>query len=771
MRGVWRPAKGRRATAGFYVFYVLLLVVILLIWVFSFMQMMGIVEGEAVDTTLAVLARSQQSFDEKLANISKVATRTMMNGTIMQYMRVKQPLRDAEYDLLRQCNDIYTTLTMEEPFMTRSFIFFHESGTFLGDFGASTRTEYAYDFQYRFGHMSFDEWKARLDEASTSVTLWPTMDIASQSRTEAYLPYLYTTYNYRIRSTKATMFALIPRAAVDACFDGIQDIGAEEYFLVDAQGRVLYQSGGDSGLSDQMLADFLRGGGSRHDFYPEGTHKLVIRNSDTAFGIVSIAVLDYAYIVGKLAPMNAQFAAIFSAAALIGVVLALVFAQLSARPMRRISQMLRDYLGEPEGRADPTPSVDSSIHSIIHINRDLATRLDDSRDMLRTTFMQRLFQTGFDSEQELEVFAVKVGISIPRGHHAVVVFHIDLPDEADVASDALERLFHVALERHLEALDIRPVLRHTTALHKMAALFVWNDERTVRDFIGENLAQGQRLNIDGIEIHLTLGVSNQFGRLMDARGAYVEADFALDYINYAPGVPMYFSDITSTAFALHYPLEKEMLLIRLIRGGDAGGATAVIGEIYDLNHTQAPISEQMQHQLTHDMKGTFLRVIGEVAASTGVDMKRLYARIFDIVPALPVEHQIALFTDTAVRLCEAVSASRGRARGAYVDRVLAYVQAHCTDVDLSLNAVADAFQLSPAYLSRQIRLQSSTTFTELLERHRMALAHEYTTQTTMNINEIATRCGYSNANTFFKAFKRTYGTSPSSLRRQHAAHE
>jgi hypothetical protein len=145
----WNRIK-ERMLGSFYLFYVLLLAVILFIWVLSYSRMMQIVERDAVLATRTVLSQGEQALSENFANITNVTTRTMIHPTLLQAMRMVLPLRDSNYTLLRQCKDVYASLTMQESFMGHSFIFFHNSETFVGDFGASARSQYIYDFYYRY---------------------------------------------------------------------------------------------------------------------------------------------------------------------------------------------------------------------------------------------------------------------------------------------------------------------------------------------------------------------------------------------------------------------------------------------------------------------------------------------------------------------------------------------------------------------------------------------------------------------------------------------
>lgn len=56
------------------------------------------------------------------------------------------------------------------------------------------------------------------------------------------------------------------------------------------------------------------------------------------------------------------------------------------------------------------------------------------------------------------------------------------------------------------------------------------------------------------------------------------------------------------------------------------------------------------------------------------------------------------------------------------------------------------------------------TVTDYIEKNRMNLANTLLYSTKKNIAEIAQECGFANANSFNKAYKRIYGCSPTSVK-------
>ena len=97
--------------------------------------------------------------------------------------------------------------------------------------------------------------------------------------------------------------------------------------------------------------------------------------------------------------------------------------------------------------------------------------------------------------------------------------------------------------------------------------------------------------------------------------------------------------------------------------------------------------------------------------------------------------------------------------------VLDYLERHChTPIDR--NSVARRFHLHPNYLSRLFSQNAGETFHACLIRLRLERARELLNDPALNIDDIATRCGFTGTSYFIKVFRNHYGTSPGRFRQE-----
>lgn len=120
----------------------------------------------------------------------------------------------------------------------------------------------------------------------------------------------------------------------------------------------------------------------------------------------------------------------------------------------------------------------------------------------------------------------------------------------------------------------------------------------------------------------------------------------------------------------------------------------------------------------------------------------------------------------AVRITFRFIEERNRNKNAeLIEKIKGYVAEHLEE-DLSLNAIAEVFYLSPRYFSRLFKQTTGENFVDFVTRMRMKKAEEMLRNSELNIEQIAMKVNYSNPAYFTKKFKEQYGMTPSQYRNQ-----
>lgn len=96
--------------------------------------------------------------------------------------------------------------------------------------------------------------------------------------------------------------------------------------------------------------------------------------------------------------------------------------------------------------------------------------------------------------------------------------------------------------------------------------------------------------------------------------------------------------------------------------------------------------------------------------------------------------------------------------------ILDFVENHLDDWTLNAETVARQFAISERKVQNVARQSGEASFSAYLQRKRMLRAAQLLVETNLPVSDIGSRSGYNISSTFFKAFKRMYGISPSEYR-------
>ncbi len=94
-----------------------------------------------------------------------------------------------------------------------------------------------------------------------------------------------------------------------------------------------------------------------------------------------------------------------------------------------------------------------------------------------------------------------------------------------------------------------------------------------------------------------------------------------------------------------------------------------------------------------------------------------------------------------------------------------YVDEHVLE-NLSVQSVADHFNISPAYVFRLFKQVTGTSLMQYIIQRRMGEAQTLLLITDLSITEVAKRVGYDNLSHFVKMFTQNIGMSPRKYRKQ-----
>ncbi|TLS54286.1 helix-turn-helix domain-containing protein [Paenibacillus antri] len=127
------------------------------------------------------------------------------------------------------------------------------------------------------------------------------------------------------------------------------------------------------------------------------------------------------------------------------------------------------------------------------------------------------------------------------------------------------------------------------------------------------------------------------------------------------------------------------------------------------------------------------------------------------------ERCLDVFRDLAEQM-QTIRQSKGHR--SLILQIRKYIEENYGNPDLSLNYLSDKFDINPKYLSKLFKDEIGEKFLDLLISQRIEKAKQLMQETDKPIQEISEEVGYTNYNSFNRAFKNVVGVSPSDYRKQ-----
>jgi two-component system response regulator YesN len=207
-------------------------------------------------------------------------------------------------------------------------------------------------------------------------------------------------------------------------------------------------------------------------------------------------------------------------------------------------------------------------------------------------------------------------------------------------------------------------------------------------------------------------------------------------------------------------------LSNFIRMGEGAQARGILCEMMAVCRRASPGVKAYQAYLMEILL-TFVRIVPEMTLERA-DFSEAFdgfsRTVFLNCPSFDeAEHLLTALLDN---LLEAVSAGRRTARRLLSRQAESYIADHYHNDHLSLDTLCRQLHISPSYFSLVFRKEKRTTFHQYLTALRMDKALELLASTDHRTARVAQMVGIPDPSYFSYCFKKHFGYSPSSVRKQ-----
>lgn len=204
----------------------------------------------------------------------------------------------------------------------------------------------------------------------------------------------------------------------------------------------------------------------------------------------------------------------------------------------------------------------------------------------------------------------------------------------------------------------------------------------------------------------------------------------------------------------YYPLEVERRIANCLDVGDDETATLLLHDVFLHNRDTKQLSVFAARCLVYNMLSTVLKVANRQELSQ--DVAIVEERLRDVHSLDEMES----FIVDAYRTLGRIIRDKKESRNFELRRgIVAYLDEHFAERNISVLTVAEHFGISPTYLSRFFKDQTGMSFGDSLRLRRVSKAKEHLAEG-MSVAASSELVGYADETALRKAFKRCEGITP-----------
>lgn len=741
----------RRLKASVFARYVLsyvTLLALILTGLSSFMY--RYVDAETREKALATqvnrLSRIAREHEDWLNTMMNSAVQIGLSPYIEPFAYQQQPAR--AYDLLRQL----APYTVTNSFCEQMYLCFTGDDHIYSSDSSMTLDMFLSLVHYE--HASTEEL-LRLIRAPGNLSVLPTQRVESSliDGTNPGIVTFFVPLAIRGSASKGTLVFLLQGSAYHRMFSDAMEENNNTYIFY---GDQVLAAAEDFPLPPKAVLDAAKSGEGYASvpLWENGEAYYVQSIGDLDWGMRYVSVMPAAQVSGSIARSMTPLVVSVLSVALLGVSIALLLARRNAQPIRELTSLLPQ---KPDD-ADDLGTIQSGIRELSRRNSDLSTRLERSLPLQRHAFVLRLMKGRYLEREEAVQVATALDMEIDKPYYAVVL------------SGAQERSEQPLDLRQEPFASVAGAVGYGVELVALKAqmYLVLADEK---DAIGRmaELIRLEGLERNGHAIVALSGIQTDFAQ---APTAYLEAASAFDnrfvmdegaVLDYAT-ISTSVEDILPQARKITSGINQALLMRRRDMLSDK-----LEELLHFLKHnSMSPFAFRM---IYNDVINTLLQ---EHAAplARAKNARELYD-IFSLSSCQSVEDLDTLLRQLCASILSAevppAPSSAQEEQSAVIRQVVDYMGDHFTEPELSISAIAEAFEMPTARLSLAFKELTKMSPLEYLTLLRVERSKTLLSSSEMSIKEVAAEVGYYDASSFIRRFKQMTGQTPLQYRRSKEA--
>jgi two-component system, response regulator YesN len=723
-----------------------------------------VIRDAAVTSGRTELEFSRQILEARIDDLHTTVRHLAANSELARVAGIGRPVPYPDYYSIIRFYDSLPMFNIASTFIDDIVVYFYQPELMISTSHVAVRMPVFYEHFFQHDELSYTEWQNKLRSRAYRGALLPSVTVSSAQGSQQYVRFLdsFPLDSFR---PQGLIMVYVAEDRLMSLFDAIE-IGETGFVAVISSQGELIASAGNAPVVRRYVDNPLSVA-QRH---------VVLESNSARHGVRFVVAIPTATFYARVNRVGYAFLIIIAVELLAGVALARFFAARNTVPLRGLVARLVDDHDGHDPTADEYKLIESSIEALVRDNASLRDTLERQAPLITSTFIEQLLSGKLVDPSRIALAQREAGIAFEGELFAVCLISLRDPIKA-VADDArlsgqplmqviIDDAWRSSVRFASYSYNIEPGVAAVILNVPSISPYEYHERLTAAT---EELERKLR-NLTPSTV--LVSCSDLVSEVARTRVAYNQAKTVHDYQSImGESGCIFYADIKwrETNRAL-FDLEAETALARAVIAGDRSKTEAQLETL----RQEVTISAVPPHSLelvVEQLEGALLRTSSALIFSETATQERLHWFLLASHDRVVLFNRFDVLCSAFLFLCETVQ-DAGRSKHTRVlEEMQQYLREHATDPQLGLHVLAEAFSLSPGYVSRFFKAHAGIGMAEYLERLRIERASAMLTEGTQTVACIARGVGYTNPNTFYKAFKRIVGVTAAEYRHRPHIHQ
>lgn len=684
------------------------------------------------------------NINTQFSAMNNLALSIVRNSDIVALSRMDSSSPDFYWKAYQAKTNMYAFSPMRQLLAVENFFIYMPKNNYI----LSPSQFTSMDFYYRERNMElshYGQWKDTLKNPTMQLRFLPLNSYNKQSHN---LLYIMSLDNYVFYRMPAQLCFIIDYEAVTQLFSDIDFSDGKYLYVTNASGEHQFSIGKEFETQNSLSA--VRDLDYTNDIaiHTFGSEPMtVIRYVSDTNNWIYYLLEPKSSIESVLNQYRNMFLLTIFSGLVIGIILLYLLSQRNAIPVVRLNAQLKDS---------------------IFRTHELESVIQEQQPLVRNAYIRNIMLGRISTRGEMDYIQNYLGLTQKMVKY-YVLYIVSYPNETSKLDDDIASFldesgefipssipaYNANIIACLQKYFGEPLYLFSPKQHNYAILLTVPNNEDIISTLSEKFLAFHQEMLDNYSIWTIGGIGNPNHFLGNTWKSFQQAKKAVSYASNSHILYSYDSlDLSCDIY--YYPAQLEESLINFISAGNLEQTQEIFKFIHRENLENRSLSYPKMQTLLMELHNTLAKIRYTISDKEDSELIQTIDR------NLKEYLSLKQLEDIANDLCRFFSGRSSKKQ--IITNIQTYIHENFKDSSLCLAKLSDEFDLSESYLSYLFKEGTGENFSMYLEHIRMDEAMRLVKEGSCVLSSLYLEVRYNNANSFRRAFKKTFGMSAKSVR-------